>query len=169
MVLYRPFLHYVSPRFCKGKDISERAYACGAAYITVARNIVHIGTEMRKQVSLVGPYWFTLFSEFFAIVSLVFFVLENQDKPGAKEILADAIAGKNMIGELAAKSIVAEGISNNLEVSNVHSHTIGMKPWTADRCRIFLSNYRPNLKAPIYEPDLLRNGPFRAWGRGILL
>ncbi|KAI0118611.1 hypothetical protein GGR51DRAFT_554299 [Nemania sp. FL0031] len=115
MVLYRPFLHYVSPRFCAGKDISERAYACGAAYITVARNIVHIGTEMRKQVSLVGPYWFTLFSEFFAIISLVFFVLENQDKPGSKEILSDAIAGKNMIGELAAKSMVADRISSALE------------------------------------------------------
>ncbi|KAI3337623.1 hypothetical protein HD806DRAFT_45300 [Xylariaceae sp. AK1471] len=115
MVLYRPFLHYVSPRFCAGKDVSERAYACGAAYITVARNIVHIGTEMRKQVSLVGPYWFTLFSEFFAIISLVFFVLENQDKPGSKEILADAIAGKNMIGELATKSMVADRISSALE------------------------------------------------------
>ncbi|KAI1419828.1 hypothetical protein F5Y12DRAFT_788743 [Xylaria sp. FL1777] len=116
MVLYRPFLHYVSPRFCAGKDVSERAYACGAAYITVARNIVHIGTEMRKQVSLVGPYWFTLFSEFFAIISLVFFVLENQDKPGSKEILADAIAGKTMIGELAAKSMVADRISSSLEI-----------------------------------------------------
>ncbi|KAI8628581.1 hypothetical protein F5Y19DRAFT_106370 [Xylariaceae sp. FL1651] len=115
MVLYRPFLHYVSPRVCAGKDVSERAYACGAAYISVARNIVHIGTEMRKQVSLVGPYWFTLFSEFFAIISLVFFVLENQDKPGSNEILADAIAGKTMIGELAAKSMVADRISNALE------------------------------------------------------
>ncbi|KAI0184652.1 fungal-specific transcription factor [Xylaria flabelliformis] len=115
MVLYRPFLHYVSPRFCAGKDVSERAYACGAAYITVARNIVHIGTEMRKQVPLVGPYWFTLFSEFFAIISLVFFVLENQDKPGSKEILSDAIAGKDMIAELAAKSMVADRISNSLE------------------------------------------------------
>ncbi|KAJ3556314.1 hypothetical protein NPX13_g10160 [Xylaria arbuscula] len=115
MVLYRPFLHYVSPRFCAGKDVSERAYACGAAYITVARNMVHIGTEMRKQVSLVGPYWFTLFSEYFAIISLVFFVLENQNKPGSKEILADAIAGKNVIRELAAKSMVADRISSSLE------------------------------------------------------
>lgn len=116
MVLYRPFLHYVSPRFCAGKDVSERAYACGAAYITVARNIIHIGTEMRKQVSLVGPYWFTLFSEFFAIISLVFFVLENRDKPGSKEILADAIAGKNTIGRLAARSMVADRISSALEI-----------------------------------------------------
>ncbi|CAJ2506841.1 Uu.00g080270.m01.CDS01 [Anthostomella pinea] len=116
MVLYRPFLHYVSPRISAGKNVNERAYACGAAGISVARNIVHLGTEMRKQVSLVGPYWFTLFSEFFAIISLVFFVLENQDKPGSTEILADAVAGKDMISELAKKSMVADRISNTLEM-----------------------------------------------------
>ncbi|KAI0023141.1 fungal-specific transcription factor domain-containing protein [Xylariomycetidae sp. FL0641] len=116
MVLYRPFLHYVSPRISAGKNVNERAYACGAAGISVARNIVHLGTEMRKQVSLVGPYWFTLFSEFFAIISLVFFVLENQDKPGSTEILADAVAGKDMISELAKKSMVADRISGALEM-----------------------------------------------------
>ncbi|KAI1344308.1 fungal-specific transcription factor domain-containing protein [Xylariaceae sp. FL0016] len=115
MVLYRPFLHYVSPRISAGKAVDERAYACGAAGISVARNIVHLGTEMRKQVSLVGPYWFTLFSEFFAIISLVFFVLENQDKEGSTEILEDAVAGKEMISELAKKSMVADRISNTLE------------------------------------------------------
>ncbi|KAI0117559.1 hypothetical protein F4776DRAFT_656176 [Hypoxylon sp. NC0597] len=114
MVLYRPFLHYVSPRISAGKDVNERAYACGAAGVSVARNIVHIGTEMRKQVSLVGPYWFTLFTEFFAVITLVFFVLENQDKPGSMEILADAVAGKEMITELSRKSMVADRISSSL-------------------------------------------------------
>ncbi|KAI1374686.1 hypothetical protein F4677DRAFT_455372 [Hypoxylon crocopeplum] len=119
MVLYRPFLHYVSPRISAGKDVNERAYACGAAGISVARNIVHIAMEMRKQVSLVGPYWFTLFTEFFAIITLVFFVLENQDKPGSMEILADAVAGKEMISELSRKSMVADRISSSLTVNNL--------------------------------------------------
>ncbi|KAI1384697.1 fungal-specific transcription factor domain-containing protein [Hypoxylon trugodes] len=114
MVLYRPFLHYVSPRISEGKDVNDRAYACGAAGISVARNIVHIGTEMRKQVPLVGPYWFTLFTEFFAVITLVFFVLENQEKDGSMEILADAVAGKEMICELSRKSMVADRISSSL-------------------------------------------------------
>ena len=75
--------------------------------------------SLHVTVPLVGPYWFTLFSEFYAIISLVFFVLENQDKSGSKEILSDAIAGKNMIGELAAKSTVADRISSALEVSHI--------------------------------------------------
>ena len=117
MVLYRPFLHYIAPRVSAGKNVDERGYACGAAGITVARNIVHIGLEMRKQVSLVGPYWFTFFTEFFAILTLVYFVLENQDKDGSKEILADAIAGKEMINGLARTCLAADKISDVLSVS----------------------------------------------------
>ncbi|KAI0014194.1 fungal-specific transcription factor domain-containing protein [Xylariaceae sp. FL0662B] len=116
MMLYRPFLHYVSPCISAGKEVNERAYACGVAGISVARNIVHIGTEMRKQVPLVGPYWFTLFSEYSAVISLVFFVLENQDKPGTMEILSDAVAGKDMISALSGKSMVADRISSALDV-----------------------------------------------------
>lgn len=118
MVLYRPFLHYVSPKVATDKNTVKRAYDCGAAGISVARNIVHLGIEMRAQVSLVGPYWFTLFTEFFAIITLVYYVLENQDKPEAKEYLADATAGKDMISELARRSMAADRISDALGVSN---------------------------------------------------
>ncbi|KAH8200251.1 hypothetical protein TruAng_005587 [Truncatella angustata] len=116
MVLYRPFLHAVSAKMTSGKPPDERSYACGAAGINVARNIIHIGIEMRKQVSLVGPYWFTLFTEFFAIITLVFYVLENDDKPGTTDIMADATAGRDMIGKLARRSMAADRISKALDV-----------------------------------------------------
>ncbi|KAK8058983.1 Activator of stress protein 1 [Apiospora phragmitis] len=116
MVLYRPFLHYVSPRISAGKKVDDRAYACGAAGISVARNIMQIGTEMRKQVSLVGPYWFTFFTEFFAIISLIFFILENKEKPGVVDLMADATAGREMISKLAPKSMAADRISNALNI-----------------------------------------------------
>ncbi|KAK9775689.1 hypothetical protein SCAR479_07505 [Seiridium cardinale] len=116
MVLYRPFLHAVSPKMTAGKSPDERSYACGAAGINVARNIIHIGIEMRKQVSLVGPYWFTLFTEFFAIITLVFYVLENEDKPGTSDIMADAMAGRDMISKLARRSMAADRISKALDV-----------------------------------------------------
>lgn len=116
MVLYRPFLHAVSPKMTAGKQPDERSYACGAAGINVARNIIHIGIEMRKQVSLVGPYWFTLFTEFFAIITLVFYVLENVDKPGTTDIMADAAAGRDMIAKIARRSVAADRISKALDV-----------------------------------------------------
>jgi hypothetical protein len=60
MMLYRPFLHYVSHKHCAGKNIDERSYACAAACVSVSRNIVHITTEMKKRGLLVGAFWFTM-------------------------------------------------------------------------------------------------------------
>ncbi|KAK0621332.1 fungal-specific transcription factor domain-containing protein [Bombardia bombarda] len=114
MMLYRPFLHYVSPRLTAGKKIDDRYYNCAAAGISLSRNIVHIGIEIQKQSVLIGPYWFILYTEFFAILSLVFYVLENPDKPGSTEILADAQAGRDVIASLAQRSLAADRVTNAL-------------------------------------------------------
>jgi hypothetical protein len=117
MILYRPFLHYVSPRLTAGKPVDERYYACAAAGISVSRNIVHIGTEIKKQSTLIGPYWFILYTEFFAIISLVFYVLENLEKPGWQEILKDANDGREFVAGLAQRSFAAERVTKALNVS----------------------------------------------------
>lgn len=99
-----------------GKKIDDRYYNCAAAGISVSRNIVHIGIEIHKQAVLIGPYWFILYSEFFAILSLIYYVLENPDKEGSAEILADAKAGREVIASLAQRSLVADRITNALRV-----------------------------------------------------
>ncbi|KAI9738136.1 MAG: hypothetical protein M1818_005565 [Claussenomyces sp. TS43310] len=114
MMLYRPFLHYVSSKSNAGKNIDERSYACAAACVSVSRNVVHITTEMKKRGLLIGAYWFTIYTTFFAILSLVFFVLENPDKAGSKEILADANAGRDALKGLARRSFAADRCSNSL-------------------------------------------------------
>ncbi|KAL7932109.1 fungal-specific transcription factor domain-containing protein [Trichoderma chlorosporum] len=116
LVLYRPFLHYVSPRLSQGNRVDELSYACAAAAISVSRNIVHIGLEIRKQRVLSGPYWFMLYTEFFSVLSLVFYAIENPEKPGSAEVLADARAGRQMIADLAEKSLSAERVTNTLKV-----------------------------------------------------
>ncbi|KAL6885320.1 fungal-specific transcription factor domain-containing protein [Trichoderma longibrachiatum] len=116
LVLYRPFLHYVSPRLSQNSRIDELSYACAAAAISVSRNIVHIGLEIRKQRVLSGPYWFMLYTEFFSVLSLVFYAIENPEKPGSAEVLADARAGRQMIADLADKSLSAERVTNTLKV-----------------------------------------------------
>lgn len=117
MMLYRPFLHYVSARMTAGKKIDDRYYNCAAAGISVSRNIVHIGLEIQKHAHLIGPYWFRLYTEFFAILSLVYYVLENPDKTGSAEILADAKAGRDVIANLAQRSLAADRVTNALNVS----------------------------------------------------
>lgn len=114
MMLYRPFLHYISPRLATDRTVDERYYACAAAGISVSRNILHLATEIKNQALVVGPFWSMLYTEFFAILTLVFYVLENPDKPGSAEIFADANAGREMITKMATRSFAADRISKSL-------------------------------------------------------
>ena len=118
MVLYRPFLHYVSGKGCADETIDNRPYACAAACISVSRNILHITTEMKRQDLLFGEYWMTMYTAFFSIISLVLFVLENPDKHRSQEILANAHDGKDALNSLARRSMAANRCSTLLNVSD---------------------------------------------------
>lgn len=117
MVMYRPFLHYVSNSF-QAQGIDKRSYACAAACVSVSRNVVHITTGMYQKGLLNGSYWFVMYTTYFAILSLVFFVLENPDLSTAKDgILKDALEGKTTLGALAKKSMAADRCAQSLTVS----------------------------------------------------
>ncbi len=116
MVLYRPFLHYVSESY-QAKDIDKRSYACAAACVSVSRNIVHLTGQMKRKGLLVGSYWFYMYTTFFAIISLVFYILENSQSPKVEDILKDAYEGKDTLAALAAKSLAADRCSRTLTVS----------------------------------------------------
>ncbi len=107
IILYRPFLHYVS-QSCQAGPVDKRTYACAAACVSVSRNVVHITGEMKKRGLLVGAYWFTMYTTFFAILSLIFFVLENPDSATSHDILRDANEGKETLASLARRSMAAD-------------------------------------------------------------
>ncbi|KAJ5684143.1 uncharacterized protein N7477_000488 [Penicillium maclennaniae] len=114
MVMYRPFLHYVSGG-SQARGVDKRSYACAAACVSVSRNIVHITTGMQKRGLLNGSFWFTMYTTYFAILSLIFFVVENPDSPTAKDgVLKDAMEGKNTLAGLAKKSMAADRCSQSL-------------------------------------------------------
>ena len=115
MFLYRPFLHYISQRV-QSKFIDKRSYACAAACVSVSRNIIHISAEMKKRGLLNGSYWFYMYTTFFAILSLVFFILENPSSPTVNDILRDALEGKDTLAGLANRSMAADKCSQNLAV-----------------------------------------------------
>ena len=118
IMLYRPFLHYFSHPFQAGA-IDKRSYACAAACVSVSRNVIHITAEMKKRGLLVGAYWFTMYTTFFAILSLIFFVFENLDNPTSQDILRDAMEGKDTLASLASRSMAADRCSVTLEVSDL--------------------------------------------------
>ncbi|XP_014560655.1 hypothetical protein COCVIDRAFT_34294 [Bipolaris victoriae FI3] len=114
LLLYRPFLHYVSQSF-SAKAVDQRAFACASACVNVSRNIIHISTEMRKRGVLAGAYWFSMYTTFFAIVSILYFVLENPTSPTSFELLRDAVEGKEVLAYFAKRSLAADRCSIALE------------------------------------------------------
>ena len=116
VMLYRPFLHYVSQKN-RNKVADPKAYACGMACVSVSRNIVHITTEMKKHGLLHGSHWFVMYTTFFAVLSLVFYSLENPESPTSQEVLRDAYEGRDSLASLAKRSMAADRCTVTLAVS----------------------------------------------------
>ena len=117
-MLYRPFLHYASQK-CESTGVDKRSFACAAACVNVARNIVHITAEMKRRGLLVGAYWFVMYTTYFAILALVFFVFENPDSLAGRDILRDAMEGRDTLAALAKKSQAADRCTQSLSVGVV--------------------------------------------------
>lgn len=114
MNMYRPFLHYVTGGPLD-RDVDKRSYACAAACVSVARNVVHITAGMKKKRLLDGSFWFTMHTTYFAILTLLFFIFENPDSTTARDgILKDALEGKNVLGGLAKNSLAADRCAQSL-------------------------------------------------------
>lgn len=116
MMMYRPFIHYVS-QVSQQEKTDKRSFACAAACVSVARNIVHITSEMKRRGLLVGAYWFVMYTTYFAIISLVYFVLENPNSATGGDILRDAMEGRDTLASLAKRSMAADRCSESLMVS----------------------------------------------------
>ena len=60
-----------------------------------------------------------MYTTFFAIISLVYYVLENPQDAGSKQILADAKDGRDALKGFAQRSQAADRCSAALGVSSV--------------------------------------------------
>ena len=107
MMLYRPFLHYASHKY-RAQTGDQRPHTCAVACIAVSRNIVHLTVEMKKRGFLIGSQWFTMYTAFFAVLSLVFFALENRSEPTSREIMREAWEGKEILASVAQRSMAAD-------------------------------------------------------------
>jgi len=115
VLLYRPFLHFTAADK-RSKPVDQRAYACAASYVNVSRNIVHITTQMKQKGLLNGSFWFTMYTTFFSILSLVYFAAENPDNPTTEAVLKDAYEGKEILASLATRSMAADRCTATLDI-----------------------------------------------------
>lgn len=116
LLLYRPFLHYVAQPHQDKPTVDQRAFACASACISVSRNIIHITAEMKRQRMLGGAYWFSMYTTFFAIISILYFILENPASLTSVELFKDAVEGKQLLEHFAKRSIAADRCSDTLKV-----------------------------------------------------
>ncbi len=144
MMMYRPFLHYVSQE-CETKKVDQRSYACAAACVSVARNIVHITAEMKRRGLLIGSYWFVMYTAYFSILSLVFFVFENPRSHTGNEIMKDATEGRDTLASLAKRSLAADRCTHSLKVATVPLELFTRTTLTLGRA--YLLNYRSSSRS----------------------
>lgn len=115
VLLYRPFLHFTAAEK-RSKPVDQRAYACAASYVNVSRNIVHITSQMKQKGLLNGSFWFTMYTTFFSILSLVYFAAENPDNSTTEAVLKDAYEGKEILASLATRSMAADRCTATLTI-----------------------------------------------------
>ena len=116
VLLYRPFLHYVATEK-RSRQIDQRAYTCAASYVNVARNIIHLCTQMKQKGLLNGAFWFIMYTTFFSILSLVYFAAENPENPTTEALMKDALEGRRVIASIAKRSMAADRCTATLNVS----------------------------------------------------
>jgi hypothetical protein len=58
-----------------------------------------------------------MYTTFFAVLSLLYFAVENADSATAHEILRDATAGRDALAQLAKRSMAADRCTKTLNVS----------------------------------------------------
>lgn len=71
---------------------------------------------MKKRGLLGGAYWFSIYTTFFAVLSLLFYVIENPQNVASQGILRDAHEGRDTLASLSSRSMAADRSSQMLEV-----------------------------------------------------
>jgi hypothetical protein len=78
---------------------------------------------MKQKQLLNGSYWFTMYTTYIAILSLLYYILENPESATTKDgVLKDALEGKNALAGLAKRSMAADRCTQSLNVGFPHSN-----------------------------------------------
>ncbi|KIW91596.1 uncharacterized protein Z519_07563 [Cladophialophora bantiana CBS 173.52] len=115
LILYRPFLLNFSHHTMRNQS-DVRAYTYAMACLYASHDVI-IGMKNMKKVDMLnGPYWFTIYSTFFAVTSLISYAWERARDEGVSGVLRDAEIGRDILSELGQRSIAAARCSKALEV-----------------------------------------------------
>lgn len=128
IVLYRPFIHYLSRTAPRRDPLSiQRAKNC----ISVARTVVTLAQEMIQKRMLTGSYWFSIYTIFFSVAGMIFYIHEvtPTDEESSREyeqVVKDTELGKKVLLQLKDASMAANRTYNILNqlFERLNSRTI---------------------------------------------
>lgn len=130
VILYRPFIHYLSATSPASRADSlsiQRARNC----ISVARTVVKLARDMIENKGLTGSYWFSIYTIFFSVAGLIYYIHEvtptdEASRQEYEEVLKDAELGKKVLLHLKDTSMAANRTYNilNMLFEKFNSRTI---------------------------------------------
>ncbi|AAS53050.2 AER370Wp [Eremothecium gossypii ATCC 10895] len=118
LILYRPFINYLSRSNSSSTNSTlsvQRAKNC----ISVARTVISLAAEMFDKGMLVGTSWFSIYTIFFSVTGLNYYVREvtptyKQAIAEYKQILESVELGTDILSKLKTTSVAAGRIYNVL-------------------------------------------------------
>ncbi|CAD6499306.1 BgTH12-03426 [Blumeria graminis f. sp. triticale] len=93
MMLYRPFLSYISGNAFVDANKNKKSQACASAYFGVCQNVIRIVKELQERGLAIGPRWFTINITSFATLSLVYFNCQRTNLSRPSDLHPDPQVG----------------------------------------------------------------------------
>lgn len=109
IMLYRPFIHFVSDGPNNFQKSDPRSLIRGRNCIKVARMVVKLANKMIDKNLLVGTYWFSMYTIFFSVACLIYyfhFANYNNTQSG----------GANYVGVLFDDDLNIDMIKKDIEI-----------------------------------------------------
>jgi hypothetical protein len=114
IALYRPFLHQIVQR--PAVDQSDETYFYGVACIESAMQAIETLEELNDSGLNDGPYWFLVYTTFFAVTCLLVVILRDIGDLTKMSSLESAECGRKILLKLAPRSLIAEKCADFLMV-----------------------------------------------------
>ncbi|PVH75708.1 hypothetical protein DL98DRAFT_316562 [Cadophora sp. DSE1049] len=105
MVLYRPFLHYLSGNLRAERN--AQAQACAQACLMVSQKIVDRLEQMAQKRVLLGSHWFTMYTTYFAVLNLLYFIHEGPPSSLRDSAAKNAFRGSDALVSFSSQSLAA--------------------------------------------------------------
>ncbi|SZF00926.1 unnamed protein product [Blumeria hordei] len=135
MMLYRPFLSFVSDNAFVNENKNKMSQACASAYFKVCQNVVQIVKELQKRGINIGPSWFMINITSFATLSLVYFNCQRTKSSEPLDIHVDAQGGLDVPKLIAQRKRDAcsylsaiKAISNQLSSKTSYTNSTSAPP-----------------------------------------